>query len=523
MASHDGDGAGPGRDAPRPGASLPPELDPRGRRSGKRDRSAPPPAPVAAGPGASPLTAHHDVRRGLGIGVRAVTAVLAVAIVVISGWAWLTYNDFKSNIRRVNAIGAAGKPANDVDGKDQNLLIVGNDDRDTASNKELAQLGTTRDGGSYNTDTMMLMHLPANGQKATAISFPRDSYVDIPGHGKAKLNSAYVDGMVDSHGNKAKGAQLLVETIENLTGLTVDHFVQVDLLGFYRISNAIGGVQVNLCQAQHEANSGINLPKGVSTIKGTQALAFVRQRYGLPNGDLDRIKRQQYFLSAAFRKVSSAGTLLNPFKLQKLLKAVSNSLQMDNSLDPLKLAQQFQDLSAGNLIFKTIPTHGTEDTNDAGNVVVVDPAEVRQFAAQLAGGKTDTGFGSAKTVSPGSFTVDVLNGSSTDGAATRNADALRQAGFQVGTVDTAPNRSAQTIIEYPKGMESQAKTLAAQVSGAQGQQTSSVKRVTLLLGADGLQVSTGHSSHDAAQRPLNAPSPSPSNGMTAADTGSCIN
>ena len=467
------------------------------------------------------------MKRGVGIGAGVVAAVLSIAVVLGSGWAWLTYHDFKSGIHRVNAIGGAGKPGSDVDGKDQNLLIVGNDDRDTATNQELAQLGTTRDGGSYNTDTMMLMHLPANGQKATAVSFPRDSYVSIPGHGMAKLNSAYVDGMQDHNGNKAAGAQLLVQTIENLTGLTVDHFVQVDLLGFFRISNAIHGVQVNLCQAQHEANSGINLPKGVSTIQGKQALAFVRQRYGLPNGDLDRIKRQQYFLSAAFRKVSSAGTLLNPFKLQSLLKAVSASLQMDNSLDPLKLASQFQDLSAGNLIFKTIPTHGTEDT-DVGNVVVIEPGEVKQFVTQVIGSKDNSGLGSAKTVSPGSFTVDVYNGSNTDGAASRNADMLRQLGYQVGAVETAKTHSAATVIEYPEGAQGQAKTLAQQIPGAQAQQTGSVKRVTLLLGADGLQVSTGHATHNATQReltvPAQAPTPTPSNsGMTAADTGACIN
>ncbi|HEY7049481.1 MAG TPA: LCP family protein [Jatrophihabitantaceae bacterium] len=524
MASHDGDGAVPGGNPPDPSAPLPPELNPRIRRSDGEREASELGAPAGS---ASPLTARRDVKHGLGIGLRSVTAALAVAILVLSGWAWLTYHNFKSDIRRVNAIGGAGKPGQDVDGRDQNLLVVGNDDRDTATDAELRQLGTTRDGGSYNTDTMMLMHLPANGQKATVISFPRDSYVDIPGHGKAKLNSAYVDGMNDNHGNKTSGARLLVQTIENLTGLTVDHFVQVDLLGFYRISNAIGGVQVNLCQAQHEANSGINLPKGVSTIKGKQALAFVRQRYGLPNGDLDRIKRQQYFLSAAFRKVSSAGTLLNPFKLENLLKAVSNSLQMDNSLDPLKLAEQFQDLSAGNLIFKTIPTHGGEDT-DVGSVVVVDPAEVKKFAKQLAGDASDdSGFGNAKTVSPGSFTVDVYNGSTTDGAATRNAQLLRQLGFKVGAVDTAKSHSATTLVEYPKGMQGQARTLAAQVPGAIGQQTGSVSHVTLLLGADGVQVSAAHTTHNAAQRPLNgpaaAPSPSPSNGMSAAQTGVCVN
>lgn len=321
--------------------------------------------------------------------MRAVVAALAAAVLVVSGWAWLTYHDFRSNIRRVDAISGVDRPARDVDGKDQNLLVVGNDDRDTATNAELKALGTTRDGGSYNTDTMMLIHLPANGQKATVISFPRDSYVAIPGHGMSKLNSAYPDGMNDHHGDKTAGAQLLVETIENLTGLTIDHFVQVDLLGFYRISNAIGGVPVDLCKAQKEPNSGIDLPAGWSKIEGKQALAFVRQRYGLPNGDLDRIKRQQYFLSSAFRTVSSAGTLLNPFKLQHLLKAVSNSLQMDRTLDPLQLAEQFQNLSAGNLIFKTIPTHGTEDT-DAGNVVVVRPPEVKRFAEQLAGTKSSS-------------------------------------------------------------------------------------------------------------------------------------
>jgi len=493
------------------GAPLPPELNPRGRRAGREEQRA---AQQQGEP------AHHRRHAAL-IGRDTVVAVISFGLVAISGFAWYTYNvGFKSKIARVNAISSTGRPARDVDGKDQNLLVVGNDDRDTATDKELSAIGTTRDGGSYNTDTMMLMHLPANGAKATVISFPRDSYVAIPGHGMGKLNSAYPNGIVDNHGSKAAGARLLVRTIENLTGLTIDHFVQVDLLGFYRISNAIGGVQVNLCQAQHEANSSINLPKGKSTIKGTQALAFVRQRYGLPNGDLDRIKRQQYFLSAAFRKVSSAGTLLNPFKLKNLLKAVTRSLQLDNSLDPLKLATQFQDLTAGNLIFKTIPTHGTEDT-DAGNVVVVHQSEVRQFAMQLAGGKNTSQFGSAKTVSPGSFTVDVLNGSSTDGAASRNAATLRQRGFKVGTVDTTANTTA-TVIKYPSGMQSQAKTLAAQISGVQAQQTSSVKRVTLVLGSDGLQVATRTTTTHPASTPSGAKATSTS-GMTAADTGACIN
>ena len=170
------------------GSALPPELDPRGLRRAGRERRAPEPPP----PGESPVSARREVKRGLIVGIAIVATVLSVGIVAVSGWAWSTYNGFTSDIRRVDAIGGAGKPTHDLDGKDQNILVVGNDDRDTATDAELRQLGTTRDGGSYNTDTMMLMHLPANGQKATVISFPRDSYVAIPGHGMAKLNSAYV-------------------------------------------------------------------------------------------------------------------------------------------------------------------------------------------------------------------------------------------------------------------------------------------------------------------------------------------
>jgi LCP family protein required for cell wall assembly len=321
--------------------------------------------------------------------------LLSVSALVMSGWAWTTWNDFTSHITRVSigGPGGGGPKRADVDGKDQNILIVGNDDRSTATDAELRQLGTTRDGGSINTDTMMVLHVPASGRKATVIGLPRDSYVAIPGHGMNKINSAYAFGYNESHGDKNAAAQLAVQTVQNLTGLTIDHFVQVDLIGFYRISNAIHGVAVNMCAPVKEANSGIDLPKGMTTIRGTQALAFVRQRYGFPDGlgDLDRIHRQQYFLSAAFRKVASGGTLLDPFKLRNLLKAVSSSLIMDQPLDPLKLAEQMQELTAGNLSFVTIPTDGFHTYPGAGSTVVVHPADVQARVAALVGPPSKSG------------------------------------------------------------------------------------------------------------------------------------
>jgi LCP family protein required for cell wall assembly len=464
---------------------------------------------------------------GAALGARVVAALLSLLVLVGSGWAWATYRSFTSDIKRVNAISKKGSTPN-IDGKDQNILIVGNDDRDSATDAELRQLGTTRDGGTYNTDTMMLLHVPADGSKATVISFPRDSFVDIPNHGKHKLNSAYPDGVSDSNGNKDGGAKLLVSTIENLTGLSVDHFVQVDLLGFYRISNAIGGVEVCLNAAQKEGNSGIDLPKGHSVIKGTQALAFVRQRYNLPAGDLDRIKRQQYFLSAVFRKMSSAGTLLNPFKLQNLLKAVTKSLLMDNDLDPLKLAQQMQNLQAGNVKFTTIPTNGTADTPNDGNVVVVNTEAMPDFIETVLGADPAAALKNAKAADPSTVTVTVINDTNSNGLETTNAHALQQAGFNTQIPPATTDLMAKTTIRYPAGQESAAKALQAQVPGVVMVRTHDSSGVMLLLGNNGVQVkSLMSASHTPTGGQTSSSSASSSSSgsasvTTAADAG-CIN
>ncbi|MDT4957920.1 MAG: hypothetical protein QOD31_1719, partial [Pseudonocardiales bacterium] len=363
---------------------LPADLDPRGKHRGG---------------GGSGRRKH-----GLLLSGQVLAAMLSTLLVVVSGVYWWKYHTFNTGLHRLPIFGsAAQKPSHDIDGKAQNILIVGNDDRQSATDAELQQLGTGRDGGSLNTDTMMIVHVPANGQKAALISLPRDSYVAIPGHGMAKLNSAYPDGYNATSGStdskRAAGGRLMISTIQDLTGLTIDHFVQVDLLGFYRISNAIGGVSVNMCNAVQEANSGINLHKGVNVIKGTQALAFVRQRYNLPNGDLDRVQRQRYFLTAAFRKLVSAGVLLNPIKLQRLLSAVQSSLYLDEKINLTDLAGQMERLSANSIVGQTIPTDGFGTSPDGQSTVVVTPSEVKTFVNKVIG-NIDSKIGSAKTVSP---------------------------------------------------------------------------------------------------------------------------
>src|SRR5206468_11898972 len=166
--------------------------------------------------------------------------------------------------------------------------------------------------------------------------------------------------------------------VENLTNLHVDHFVKVSLLGFYQIAEALGPIQVCLNEPAKDPFSGVDLPAGVSTLNARQALSFVRQRHGLPRGDLDREVRQQYFLSTELRKVASAGVLLNPGKLNNLLKAVSTAMETDPGLDLLKFADQFRGVAAGSVRFTTVPITGTPTIRDgSGNdvsIVAVDVA-----------------------------------------------------------------------------------------------------------------------------------------------------
>jgi LCP family protein required for cell wall assembly len=543
------------------GGGLPPHLDPRRGRPTRGDRQQPPEFDYATLPphldprGRSARRAaerrHRNSRatvHGALLGLKIVAAALSLAVVLGSGWAWATYRNFNANIKRLDVTSHSAAGARNIDGSAQNILIVGNDDRDTATGNELAQLGTTRDGGSYNTDTMMLLHVPADGSRATVLSFPRDSYVSIPGHGKSKLNSAYPDGMNDSHGDKAQGASLLETTIENLTGLKIDHFVQVDLLGFYRISNAIGGVSVCLVDGARPAKfvgergdgidsgyepdgsfvksyTGINLKPGTSDIKGLQALAFVRQRHGLPQGDIDRIKRQQYFLSAVFRQLTSKGTLLNPIKLQNLLKAVTKSLTMDKTLDPLKLAQQMQNLSAGNVTFTTIPLSGEQTVDGVGDVEIVNTAAMPDFINRLIGGSAASALSKAKPADPSSVTVAVINDTNSNGLEQANAAALQKLGFKTTIPAATSDVVDKTVIEYPKGSESAAKAVAAAVPGAALSESSKVSSVTLVLGNNGVQVKSlmPAGSSGAKSGSPSAPASSDDTVTTNAAQAGCIN
>jgi LCP family protein required for cell wall assembly len=440
---------------------------------------------------------------GLRVGVRALCASISLLVLVGTGIAWATFKNFTAHVPHGDAVPALTAGEHDPDGSAQNILLIGNDTRAGATRAELKALHTGHDVTTANADTMMLLHVPANGSRPSLVSFPRDSWVTIPGHGKGKINAAYPDGYnaAKDAGRSETAAQsagiiLTIKTIHALTGLYVDHYMQVNLLGFYRISEAVGGVTVCLNAAQNKTTdkdafgsgySGIDLPKGVSVIKGAQALAFVRQRHGLPHGDLDRIKRQQYFLKATFQKVTSAGSLLNPFKLRDLLEAVAPSLLVDPKLDLLSLAQQFESLTSGKITFATIPNNGSKLIYPDGvetSIVEVNQAAIPAFVTSLEG-KSNSDYKKATAAAPAGVVVDVLNGTDIAKLARRNADAMKALGFKVNLVDSTSSTTATSTIEYPAGKEAQAKAVAKVVPNAKAVLTPDVQRVTLVLGSDG--------------------------------------
>ncbi|MFL6131113.1 MAG: LCP family protein, partial [Mycobacteriales bacterium] len=502
------------------GVGLPPDLDPRGR-----EQRVGPAGSRGGGPtGWDPYGRSRRRRHPVVAGLRVAAAVLSVLVLVASGLMWFLYRDFTGKVGRVHAI---GRTVDDVDGRDQNILLVGSDDRSTATDAELRELSTTR-VSTNSTDTMILVHVPADGRKATAISFPRDSYVQIPGYGRHKLNSAYIDGATDGGRTRAdpdRGRQLLVQTVSELSGLHIDHYVEVDLLGFYRITKAVGGVEVCLTKAQKEPDSGIDLPAGKSTIEGKQALSFVRQRKGLPRGDLDRIVRQQYFLGATFRKVTSIGVLTNPIKLKRLLDAVGSSMRMDDDLDPLQLARQVRGLAAGNVEFKTIPTAGIA-TRDGQSVVLLDEAKLPAFFRSVA--DPPKAKAPVELVPRDQVTVDVFNGTGRAGLAGSTVAALRAAGFGVGSAGNADRRDyPRTEIRYDPAREAQARTLAAAVSGATLVERSGIgDRVQLVIGSGFAGVKgSGSAGGSAGAAPAAAEGSAGSDSSptrTAADAG-CIN
>lgn len=327
-------GAGVPRETPRGapadprGARYQPTQNPerfddgyRTERPRRASRQAPPQNPVVQRPprGRRPAprpAARPAPRKRRRFGFFRILALLLV-IFLTAGVVTVLWAD--SKLQHVDALSSyPGKPGNTPGTV---TLVVGTDSRAGLSEEEQAQLatGSEQDAGGDRTDTMMLVYKPADGGKPMIISIPRDLLVDIPDYGEYKINAAYSLG----------GPKMLVQTLETETGVHIDHYAEIGFGGFAGIVDAVGGIEMCLDEPIDDPDAGINLGAGCQTLAGPQALGFVRTRHGFAQQDLDRVQNQRKFLSALMSEVTKPSTLLNPFRISRLVSDGAATIRVD--------------------------------------------------------------------------------------------------------------------------------------------------------------------------------------------------
>jgi LCP family protein required for cell wall assembly len=324
-----------------------------------------------------------------------VLTVFAVVIALFVGGGYFAYEQitagWNKNIERLGDpfkdIPTDTRPLTDPNAGDAvNILMLGSDSRVSAGDPTQWAVGAQR------TDAIMLFHIPADRKSAYVMSIPRDSWVSIPGHGTAKINAAFSWG----------GPTLMVQTVEQLTKVRIDHLAIVDFDGFKQITDALGGVTITVPKTVTSTKQG-TIKAGTYTMDGETALTYVRQRYNLPGGDFDRVKRQQNWIRAVMVKLMSQGTLTNPLKLNDAMNALTKSLSIDDAFtfnEMQDLALSSRSLRAGDVKFFTVPVAGTgwspdhkqsivnlDTTADAGLFDAVRKDQVGQWITEH---KTET-------------------------------------------------------------------------------------------------------------------------------------
>ena len=358
-------------------------------------------------------------RRARIIGRTAFGAASAL-VLVAAGLGWYLHTAVLGSLATSHALaGLSGSSGGSV-----NILLMGLDSRrdmdgGALSPSVLAQLhaGDSSDIGGYNTNTLILLHVPADGSRAVALSIPRDDYVTLPdGLGQNKIKEAYglakaqAESTASNSGStdpsaleqlgREAGRRAATEAVEDLLGVNVDHFAEVNLVGFYDLANAIGGVQVCLNAPVRDSYSGADFPAGVQTLDGAQALAFVRQRHGLANGDLDRTHRQQAFLASAAHKLETEGVFDSLGKLTALIGVAQKDVVVDSGFDVLSFLTRAQSVTSGDVTFYTLPIKGYATINGE-SVNVIDPEQVRETAQRLLAGESPDPAPSASSGSTG--------------------------------------------------------------------------------------------------------------------------
>jgi len=370
-----------------------------------------------------------------------------------------------------------------------NVLLVGSDSRDNTTG-DIADATGKGDAGTagQRSDTIMVLHIDPNAAKAAVLSIPRDLYVPIPGNGKDKVNASFSIG----------GPQLLIQTIKDALGISINHYVEVDFTGVQRIVDAIGGIKVYAAAPAKDEMTGLDLPVvGCNELDGYQALAYVRSRYYETwergrwvygtNSDIDRIARQQDFIRRMMKKAVSSG-LSNPLTLNRLINIGVENVKVDQAMstkDITNVVRKFRSIDPDTVDMLTLPT--TDGMVGDAAVQYLDLSKAQEYIDRL-NGVVAPPPPATPAVKPADIAVKVLNGNGGDASASSAAAALSQAGFRVASTANALSYDyTRTLVQYAPGQEAKAQVLSSSlVAGAKVEEDRSLAGadVTLVLGAD---------------------------------------
>ena len=462
--------------------------------------------------------------------------VLASLIMVASGFAYYVKSEV-SSIGGSNVI--SGGPSVGA----MNILLMGLESRTYWNGEPLPRgledimhIGSV---GGNATNTLILLHIFAGGQKAVAFSIPRDDWVTFPqpydNQTQGKIDQAYGFALAEKESQLA-GAHLNqdelayqaneagrlaeIDTVQALTGVHIDHFAELNLDGFYELAKVFNGIEVcvkseNGGMNLTDANSGAHLKVGYQHLDAAQALAFVRERDNLTNGDIDRTRRQQAVIDYVIWKLENQGALADLGQLNSLLTVAKHYLITDRSWNILEFLSEMKSLTGKNLTFKTLVPKGFATIDgQAANVIDVPAiqAEVQKAfyppaAPAPSPDKTPAGRSSG-TLSRSATIVDVYNGGNTSGLARQLSRALTAAGYKAGKVAAAPIQSSTEVL-YGTGAAANAAKIARYFTGvtANASDTVAAGHVEVLLGTDATSVPASIAA--AASSPASSSSSSP--------------
>ena len=508
-----------GTTRPAPLPEMPPAPLPE-----TRPRLPVPPGAAAA----APVELAHRPSRKKKILAWTAGGVAAVVLLALGG-AYAVYRHLNGNIHQVNISGELGTQPVDTHPQAENIMIIGSDTRNGQGRGFGQNLNTDQ------SDTLMIMHVAADRKWVNVMSIPRDSWVNIPacemGNGQTsspttfKINEAFALGNLDGN-HTDLGVACTIKTLEQDTGIHIDHFVSINFQGFRDMVNALGGVQECNTTAINDPKSGLHLKPGHHLLHGLGALAYVRARYTLGNGsDLERIGRQQAFMSSLVERVKSK--LLNPIAIYHFLDAATKSLTIDSQLGGIHglydLAMSVRNLPASQVRFFTLPTYPRQLVvpTDTANVMWTQPEDstiFQDFRNDIPVGSASIRQARKPRISPHTVAVSVRNGTAQYGLQDSVGSLLQAKGFNVTSMTQETTQDiTETVIKYHAGHAGQARLLEAKVPGSAIEEVPGTSgRLVLLLGSN-----YGTTTQTAGVTQLTTPTPSPSFSSRTASQNIC--